>query len=75
MRGTTVAVDLVTIRSLVTTGVVDLAATALTIKLNVPDKTNWTIRGKTVEGSCDVKIPLGNIEDFRFAFLCMFLQV
>ena len=39
MRGTT-AVDLVTIISLVTTGVVDLAATALTIKLNVPDKTN-----------------------------------
>ena len=39
MRGTT-AVDLGTIISLVTTGVVDLAATALTIKLNVPDKTN-----------------------------------
>ena len=32
IRGTTVAVDLVTIRSLVTTGVVDLAATALTMR-------------------------------------------
>ena len=32
MRGTTVAVDLVTIISLVTTGVVDLTATALTMR-------------------------------------------
>ena len=32
MRGTTLAVDLVTIISLVTTGVVDLAATALTMR-------------------------------------------
>ena len=30
---------------------------------------------RTIEGSCDVKLPLGSIEDFRFVLMCMLRQV
>ena len=45
-------------------------------KLNVPDKTNWTIHfSKTTEGSWNVKLSLGNIEDSRSVLMCMLRQV
>ena len=45
-------------------------------ELNVPDKTNRTIHfSKTTEGSWNVKLSLGNIEDSRSVLMCMLRQV
>ena len=35
-------------------------------KLHVPDKTNWQIRFAKIETEVNVKLPVGNIKDFRY---------
>ena len=44
-------------------------------KLNVPDKTNWQIRFAKIETEVNVKLPVGNIKDFRYVLMWMFKQL
>ena len=44
-------------------------------KLHVPDKTNWQIRVAKIESELNVKLPVGNIKDFRYVLMWMFKQV
>ena len=44
-------------------------------KLHVPDKTNWQIRFAKIETGVNVKLPVGNIKDYRYVLMWMFQQV
>ena len=44
-------------------------------KLHVPDKTNWQIRVAKIESELNVKLPVGNIKEFRYVLMWMFKQV
>ena len=44
-------------------------------KLHVPDKTNWQIRFARIEIDVTVKLPVGNIKDFRYVVMWMFKQI
>ena len=44
-------------------------------KLHVPDKTNWQIRFAKIETEVNVKMPVGNIKDFRYVLMWMFEQL
>ena len=44
-------------------------------KINVLDGINWQQRFEEMEGSCDVRLPVGNIEDSRFVLMYMLRQV
>ena len=44
-------------------------------KLHVPDKTNWQIRFARIETEVNVKLPVGNIKDFRYVLMWMFKSI